>query len=59
MNDRKLPLEFDGCYEVQIILLIKTFGKEFTEQELWGMIDKGLNKIEDFRDVQTYGFEIM
>jgi len=57
-DEEKIPLGFDGCYEIKISMLIKTMGKKFSRKELLEIIDGSLASISVFRDVDIYEFEL-
>ena len=44
-------------YEIQIKLLIKTMGKEYTDIQMRNLILAALWKVPEFRDVDLYEYE--
>lgn len=44
-------------YEVCVKIIIKTFGKTLTHNEMRKIIEDSLWKCDEFRDIQLYDYE--
>ena len=45
-------------YDISLTILLKTFGKEFTQSEVCEKISDALWKVEEFRDVLILEFKL-